>query len=97
MFLSGSDKELISTLKGRVSKVLTIRSKLSKEEKACLESIYQVIDSVILGDEEFDDIEIFRDALSNYSWGLSKSKKNYIKEHIVPLIDIIANRTWEDR
>ena len=94
MFLNNLDKELISTLKGRVSKVLTIRAKLSKEEKSCLENIFHTIDRVILGDQEFDDIEIFRDVLSNYSFGLTKSKKNYIKEHIIPLMDMIVSRKW---
>ena len=94
MFLDGSDKELISTLKGRVSKVLTIRAKLSKEEKTCLENIFHTIDRIILGDQEFDDIEIFRDVISNYSYGLTKSKKAYIQDHIVPLIDMIASRKW---
>ena len=94
MFLDSSDKALISTLKGRVSKVLTIRAKLSKEEKSCLENIFHTIDRAILGDQEFDDIEIFKDMLSNYSCGLIKSKKGYIKEHIIPLVDMIVSKKW---
>ena len=95
MFLSDTDKELISKLKGRLSKALNIQTKLNREEKICMEGIYEALDGVILG-KKYAEEEEFSKALLNYLSGLKSSRRKYVKEHIVPLVNKIATKKWSD-
>lgn len=94
MFLSELDKELISKLKGRLSKALNVKTKLSKEDRTHLETVYEAIDKVIIGSTEFENAESFQKVMATCSSGLKVTRKKFIKEHIIPLINKIATKKW---
>lgn len=96
MFLNDTDKELISKLKGRLSKVLGVqlKQKLTKEEVLCLENVYDVIDKVITGHTKYNDAEVAQKDLTSLSSTLKGSKRKYIREHIIPLINKVATKRW---
>ena len=52
MFVNNRTREMISNLKGRISKALTFSKKLSEEEKLILGGIYNSIDEIILWDKK---------------------------------------------
>jgi hypothetical protein len=92
--LSNSNRELINSLKGRVSKVLNVKSTLRLEERSGLEGIYAAIDEFILSNKEDSDILTFRDELELHSKFLKGTKKIYIKDHIIPIINKVSNKGW---
>lgn len=96
MFLNNTDKELISKLKGRLSKVLGVqlKQKLTKEEVLCLENVYDVIDKVITGHKKYNNVEVAKKDLTSLSSTLKGSKRKYIREHIIPLINKVATKRW---
>lgn len=94
MFLSNTDKELISKLKGRLAKALNVQSKLNREEKVCMEGIYDALDKVILGSKKFVKESDFTEALTHFTEGLKGTKRKFIKEHIIPLVNKIATKKW---
>ena len=94
MFFSKTDKELISKLKGRLSKALNIQNKLSREEKKCMEGIYETLDRAILGSKKFEEETKFVEAITQYTDGLKATKRKFIKEHIIPLANKIATKKW---
>ena len=94
MELTSSDKALISKLKSKISKVLNVKSKLPKSESSSLEKIYKMVDRFILQDEEFSDLDVFRDSLSNEYGIIERTRKKYIKEHVLPLISAAVVRNW---
>ena len=89
-------KEIISVLKGRISKALNIPRKLTSEELIALGRIYDVIDSIILWDKEFTKNKAtrFKKVIKEYSSFIKNSKKEYIKKHINPVIDTIVEQEW---
>ena len=93
MLLSDSDKELISKLKGRLSKALNVQNKLNRDEKTCMEGIYEALDSAILGGKFKENTE-FTNVISKYTERLKNTKRRFIKEHIVPLATKIATKKW---
>ena len=99
MFLSNTDKELISKLKGRLSKVLGVqlKQKLTKDEIQCLENIYDVIDKVIIGHEKYAKDEEAKKDLNNLLLVLENTKRKYLKEHIIPLVNKVATKKWGDK
>lgn len=94
MFLSDTDKELISKLKGRLSKALNVQNKLNKEEKLCMEGIYETLDKAILNSKKFKSDSDFTNTVVKYTEGLKDTKRKYIKEHIIPLANKIATKKW---
>lgn len=92
--LSQTNKELISSLKGRISKVLNLKNNLLLEERSGLEGIYNAIDELILSKKEDADILTFRDELALHSKFLRDTKKMYIREHIIPIINKVSNKGW---
>ena len=90
------DTELISSLKGRISKVLNLKSSLLLEEKSGLEGIYNAIDELILSKKEETDIRTFKDELALHSKFLKGTRKNYIKEHIIPIVNKVQDKGWKD-
>ena len=88
MFFSKTDKELISKLKGRLSKALNIQNKLSRE------GIYETLDRAILGSKKFEEETKFVEAITQYTDGLKATKRKFIKEHIIPLANKIATKKW---
>ena len=97
MFLSQTDREILSNLKGRISKLLSGVKSLSVEEKVIAERAYRVIDEIILWNKQATKAKCtyFKKALSSCKEGLELSEKKYIKNHIVPLLSKILNREWE--
>lgn len=93
---SRANNELISSLKGRVSKMLNIKSNLQLEEMSGLEGIYNAIDEFILSKKESTDITVFKDELSLHSKFLKGTKKMYIKEHIIPIVNKVRAGGWEE-
>ena len=92
--LDKTSSELISSLKGRISKMLNLKSNLQLEEKSGLEGIYHAIDEFILSPKESTDIILFKDELSLHSKFLRDTKKVYIKEHIIPIINKVRSGEW---
>ena len=90
-----SQSVLISNLKGRISKLLGARITLPLEETSSLEEIYYAIDDLILSNRKVDDINRFKRDLVIYSKVLKSSRKYYVKEHILPLINKISTKNWE--
>ena len=91
-----SQSALISNLKGRVSKALTLPSTLKPDEFISLELIYEALDSFILSKKKESDISNLKDALFSQAKILRTSGKGYIKEHIVPLINKVSTRRWDN-
>ena len=85
---------LISNLKGRVSKVLGTKVKLTIEERSGLEGIYKAIDSLILSGKSLNDIETFKEELKIHTKFIQETHKSYIQEHILPLINKIRTKKW---
>lgn len=92
--LNKTNKELISSLKGRISKVLTIKNSLLLEERSGLEGIYNAIDELILSKKEDSDITTFRNELELHAKFLKDTKKTYIQDHIIPIINKVSNKGW---
>ncbi len=88
------DYSLISSLKGRISKVLGLKSSLKLEEKAGLEGIFLAIDELILSKREKEDILTFNDELQLNLNSIKDTKKVYIKENIIPLVNKISTKKW---
>ena len=90
-----ANSELISSLKGRVSKVLGLKNSLQLEERSGLEGIFNAIDEFILSKREQSDITLLKDELSLHSKFLKDTKKTYIKEHIIPIVNKVSSGGWE--
>ena len=89
-----ANSELISSLKGRISKVLTLKNKLQLEERSGLEGIYNAIDALILSKKDESDMTAFKDELALHSKFLKDTKKTYIKEHIIPIVNKVQDKGW---
>lgn len=92
--LNNKDRELISSLKGRISKVLNLKNNLLLEERSGLEGIYNAIDTLILSKKEDSDIVTFEDELKLHLKFIKDTKKEYIKEHIIPIINKVSSKGW---
>lgn len=95
---SDLEKKVISTLKGRISKALSNASVLNETERVELEVIFQEIDNLILykGVSLKTMKEKFQKKLQDAVVALKKSKKSYLKNHIIPLMNKISNGTWKE-
>ena len=89
-----SNNELISSLKGRISKVLSSKSKLEHEEVSGLEGIYNAIDTFIVSEKDAVDTHEFKEDLILFAKFLKGTKRSYIKEHIIPLVNKISIKQW---
>lgn len=92
--LNKANSELLSSLKGRISKMFSFKSKLQKEEAMGLEGIYNAIDVFILSERDLVDTNELKEDLILYSKFLKDTKKDYIREHIIPLVNKISVRQW---
>ena len=59
-----------------------------------MEGIYEALDQAILGSKKFKSETDFTDTMIHYTEGLKKTKRKFIKEHIVPLATKIATKKW---
>ena len=94
--LSDTNKALISSLKGRVSKVLSIKSRLTVDEIGGLEGIYKAIDDLFLSKKENSDFLTFKEELLLSLKFIQGTKKEYIKEHIIPIVNKIGTKKWRN-
>ena len=97
MFLNELERTFISNLKGRVSKILGIASRLKKAEKEGLVEIYLAIDKLILykGEEAEKAKSNFKEAMKGITPVLEDTNKRYVKEHILPLVNKLGTSNWE--
>ena len=88
--------EMISNLKGRISKVLSYAKKLSEEEKIILGGIYNSIDEIILWDKKLTKNKAtrFKNTLREYTNLIEDSNKTYIQKHITPMLKRVVEQEW---
>lgn len=98
MFANKRTKEMISSLKGRISKALTFSKKLSEDEKLVLDGIYNSIDEIILWDKKLTKNKAtrFKNVLREYANLIEDSNKTYIKKHITPILKKVVEQEWVD-
>ena len=96
MFASNRTQEMISNLKGRISKVLSYTKKLSEEEKLILGGIYNSIDEIILWDKKLTKNKAtrFKNTLREYANLIESSNKTYIQKHITPMLKKVVEQEW---
>lgn len=96
MFVNNRTQEMISNLKGRISKALTFSKKLSEEEKLILGGIYNSIDEIILWDKKLTKNKAtrFKNILKEYVNLIEDSDKLYIKKHITPILKKVLEQEW---
>ena len=87
-----TDNTLISNLKGRVSKALN--TKLATSEISGLQYICDAIDTFILSKRGNADINKLNESLQLCSKLLNETKKEYIKKHIIPLLNKVSMKKW---
>lgn len=93
--LSGTNSALISNLKGRISKVLNTGAvSLPLEERAGLEGIYDAIDTLLCSKKEPTDVVTFKEEINLHSKFLKGTQKNYIREHILPIVNKVSTGKW---
>lgn len=95
--LDDSNGALISSLKGRISKILGIKSVLPLEEISGLEGIYNAIDALILSKREKEDELLFKDEMALSLQMLKGTKRKYIKDHIIPVAKKVSTRKWGNK
>ena len=92
---NGTNSALISNLKGRIAKVLNMgASTLPLEEKSGLEGIYDAIDTLLCSKKEPSDMTTFKEDISLHAKFLCGTKKNYIREHILPIVKKVSTGKW---
>ena len=96
MFANKRTIEMISNLKGRISKALTFSKKLSENEKVILGSIYHSIDEIILWDKKLTKNKAtrFKNTLLEYANLIEDSNKAYIQKHITPILRKVVEQEW---
>ena len=96
MFANKRTREMISSLKGRISKALTFAKKLSEDEKLILDGIYNSIDEIILWDKKLTKNKAtrFKNILQEYANLIEDSNKAYIKKHITPILKKVVEQEW---
>lgn len=97
MFLSQTDREILSSLKGRASKLLSGIRKISSKDRKAVERAYCVIDEIILWDKKLTKTKssYFKKELIKCKDELETSDKKYIQEHVVPLLGKVINQEWK--
>ena len=97
MFLNQTDFEMLSSLKGRTSKLLSGAKRVTIEEKVEVERLFNIIDEMILWNRKLSKTKegYFKSALKTCKNKLSNSKKPYIQENIVPLLGHIIEQEWK--
>ena len=96
MFANKRTREMICSLKGRISKALTFSKKLSDDEKIILNGIYNSIDEVILWDRKLTKNKAtrFKNVLREYANLIEDSNKTYIRNHITPMLKKVVEQEW---
>ena len=89
-------REMISNLKGRISKALNFSRKLSHEEKLILDGVYNSIDEIILWNKKLTKSKVtyFKKVLKEYTNLIADSNKTYIQKHIIPVLKKVIEQEW---
>jgi hypothetical protein len=96
MFANKRTREMISNLKGRISKALSFSKKLSEDEKLILGGIYNSIDEIILWNKKLTQNKAtrFKNVLREYANLIEDSNKIYIQKHITPILKKVVEQEW---
>lgn len=97
MLSSTTARELLSSLKGRISKALNVYRRLPLEETNALEGVCFAIDDFLLYQRNVPQRRIsrFKKLSKFYRPTIEKSENEYIREHIVPVLKRISDEEWK--
>lgn len=90
-------REMISTLKGRISKVLARTKEIPPAEIYCLHEVFNTIDDIILcSDKKLTTTKVkkFKKSLKDSLFLIQDTNKTYIKKHIVPTLESVIEEEW---
>ena len=89
-------REIISTLKGRISKVLARTKEIPPAEIYCLHEVFNTIDDIILCDKGLTTtkVEKFKKSLKDSLFLIQDTERMYIKRHIVPTLETVIKEEW---
>ena len=89
-------REIISTLKGRISKVLARTKEIPPAEIYCLHEVFNTIDDIILCDKGLTTakVEKFKKSLKDSLFLIQDTERMYIKKHIVPTLETVIEEEW---
>lgn len=90
-------REMISTLKGRISKVLAKTKEIPPAEIYCLHEVFNTIDDIILcSDKKLTTTKVkkFKKSLKDSLFLIQDTNKTYIKKHIVPTLESVIEEEW---
>ena len=92
-------REMISNLKGRISKVLTWTKELQGKEVYSLGELFNTLDDIILYDKELtvEKVQYFKSSLNNSLHVIDSSDKPYVKKHIVPMVKKVVDKEWVEQ
>ena len=90
-------REMINTLKGRISKVLARTKEIPPAEIYCLHEVFNTIDDIILCDNKkltTSRVNKFKKSLKDSLFLIQDTDKTYIKKHIVPTLESVIEEEW---
>ena len=90
-------REMVSTLKGRISKVLARTKEIPPAEIYCLHEVFNTIDDIILcGNKKLttNKVKKFKKSLKESLFLIQDTDKTYIKKHIVPTLESVIEEEW---
>lgn len=98
IMLSGTTaRELLTSLKGRIAKALTVYRRLPLEEANALEGVCFAIDDFLLFSRNAPKRRVsrFKSLSQFYRPVIEKSENQYVKEHIVPVLQKVSDEEWK--
>ena len=90
-------REMINTLKGRISKVLARTKEIPPAEIYCLHEVFNTIDDIILCSNKrltTSKVAKFKKSLKDSLFLIQDTDKTYIKKHIVPTLESVIEEEW---
>ena len=89
-------REMINTLKGRISKVLTRTKEMPPTEVYSLNEVFNTIDNIILSNSKLTETKVkkFKNSLRSSLFNIQNSERTYIKKHIVPTLESVIEEEW---
>ena len=89
-------REMINTLKGRISKVLTRTKEMPPTEVYSLNEVFNTIDNIILSNSKLTETKVkkFKNSLRSSLFNIQNSERTYIKKHIVPTVESVIEEEW---
>lgn len=85
---SNTENALILNLKGQVSRILSTKATILRDEEKCgLEGVCNAVDSFILSDKDEADLHSLKDELSMSLISLRDTRKDAIRNRILPAVE----------